>query len=92
MTDAARRKALRDAYKRGERASAWDRLTLDRPALDRLLDHLDERLSEPCDHTLRFTEEWARGESRDWPALEAALADAGGGCDCEVLANVDPEG
>lgn len=92
MTDKTRRRELRDAYERGERASSWDRLTLDRAALDRLLDHLDARLADGCDHTTRFTEEWARAEGRDWPRLRAALSDAGGGCDCEVLANVDPEG
>lgn len=68
-------------------------LTLDRPALDALLDHLDERLSEDgCDHTLRLTQAWAEKESRDWTPLADALREAGGYCDCEVLANVNPEG
>lgn len=89
----ARRKALRDSYKLGEKQTVMAALTLDRPALDALLDHLDERLSgEGCDHTLRFTQAWAEQEGRDWQPLADALHEAGGYCDCEVLANVDPNG
>ncbi len=89
----ARRKALRDSYKQGEKQTAMTALTLDRRALDALLDHLHQRLSEEgCDHTLRLTRAWAEQEARDWTALADALREAGGYCDCEVLANVDPEG
>ena len=89
----AHRKALRDLYKQGEKQTTMIALILDRPALDALLDHLDERLSEDgCDHTLRLTQAWAEQESRDWSSLADALREAGGYCDCEVMANVDPDG
>lgn len=87
----ARRKALRDTYKRVERKAAMTSLTLDRPALDSLLDHLDERSRQQgCDHTLRFTQAWAQQEGRVWETLADALREAGGYCDCEVLANAGP--
>lgn len=89
----AQRKALRDSYKQGEKQTAMTALTLDRPALDSLLDHLDEALSDQgCDHSLRFTQAWAEQEGREWEPLADGLREAGGYCDCEVLANVDPDG
>ncbi|MFI5757758.1 DUF2695 domain-containing protein [Streptomyces sp. NPDC051569] len=60
--------------------------------MDLLLDHLDEELStQACDHSLRFTERWAAASDVPWPHLQKGLADQGGHCDCEVLANVDPD-
>lgn len=89
----ARRKALRDAYVQAGTEAAMTALTLDRPALDALLDHLDERLTETgCDHSLRLTQAWAEQQVRAWRPLADALREAGGSCDCEVLANVDPQG
>ena len=87
------RRTARDAYKQAQREAAFARLTLDRPALDRLLDHLDAALTaRGCDHTLRRTREWADAEGRTWEPLEAGLQDGAAFCDCEVLANADPEG
>lgn len=78
----------------GERANAeWDEhMVLEPRVLAALLNHLEERLSrDPCDHTLRFTRTWADVNGVDPDALERSVAHFGGGCDCEVLANVDPE-
>ncbi|GAA3041452.1 DUF2695 domain-containing protein [Kitasatospora albolonga] len=87
-----RRRALRDAYKAERRSEDWDVLGLDRDGLDELLDDLDERLEESgCDHTLRHSRAWAEAGAREWSALEAGLRALGGHCDCEVLANVDPD-
>ena len=91
--DKARLKALRDSYKHGQRDAAWTALTLDRPALDTLLSYLDERVgAEGCDHSHRLTQQWADQQRRAWEPLAEALRESGGYCDCEVLANVDPEG
>ncbi|WP_219151400.1 DUF2695 domain-containing protein [Amycolatopsis sp. TNS106] len=88
----ARRKALRNAYKEQQRVTAWNALGLDRAELDALYDWLDERLgAEGCDHSVRLTEMWASEQGVDWPMLREALGDAGGYCDCEVLANTDPD-
>ena len=91
-SEQARRKALRDGYKQGQQEATWQALTLDRAALDGLLDHVEERVTgDGCDHSLRYSQEWAEQEGRAWEPLSAALRQAGGHCDCEVLANVDPD-
>lgn len=88
----AQRKAARDAYRRQQREAAWARLGLTRAELDSLYDYLDPRLGEQgCDHSNRFTQEWALTNRFDWPRLEEALAEAGGYCDCEVIFNTDPD-
>ena len=48
----------------------------------------------PCDHTLRFTMQWAvehGGTDIDTERLKESLALMGGYCDCEVILNTDPE-
>lgn len=57
--------------------------------LQRLLNHLDGTLGAGCDHTLRLTRTFLRGEPVDVEAALAWLAEQGGGCDCEVLANLE---
>jgi hypothetical protein len=92
-------KQKRELKRRGkalmrERAdSEWDEhMVLEPEQLRALLDHLDERLThELCDHTLRGTRAWAEANGVDADALESSVVHFGGGCDCEVLANVDPE-
>jgi hypothetical protein len=67
-------------------------MLLNADQLNSLLDNLDERLvDEGCDRTLRLTREWAADHAVDAAALEESLAHFGGYCDCEVLANVEPE-
>jgi len=57
-----------------------------------LLGYLNTELAdEECDHTLRLTRAWAAQRSIDQDALAASVEHFGGYCDCEVLANVDPE-
>jgi hypothetical protein len=71
----------------------WDgHMILEPDQLKALLDHLDERLPEVgCDHTPRLTRAWADDNGLEPDALEQSVAHFGGGCDCEVLANVDPQ-
>ncbi len=38
-----------------------------------------------------LTRRWAVRHSLPWTLLEAGLNDSGAGCDCEVLANVNPD-
>jgi hypothetical protein len=87
----AKRKALRQRYRAEQRKAAWTRLGLTREQLDDLLKHLDHRLAEPCDETLVMTRRWAEDHGVPWSRLEIGLHDSGAGCDCEVLANVDPD-
>jgi hypothetical protein len=87
-----RRRALRDAYKRGERERQRSLLILSRPQLERLLDYLDPLIGERgCDGTLRGAMAWAEWEGVRQEALRTSLHDLGGGCDCEVVLNVDPD-
>jgi hypothetical protein len=77
-----------------ERATReWDEHMVLEPAqLKDLLDHLDEALGRTdCDHSLRLTHAWAVENGIDEDALEESVFHFGGGCDCEVLANVDPQ-
>jgi hypothetical protein len=67
-------------------------LRIDRAELDSLYGWLSERLDTAGrDHTMRFTELWAVVRQTDWTRLKEAFGTAGGYCDCEVLANTDPD-
>jgi hypothetical protein len=86
--DPERKRELKRAFKREEKAAARAAMLLDKYQLDALLDHLDERLPEEgCDRTLRLTNRWATENGIDPGALADSLAHFGGYCDCEVLAN-----
>ncbi len=91
-TDKDRRKALRESYKRNYRERERPHLHLSDQQLGALLNRLDEGLGRaPCDHTLRITMQWASASGVDEIALRDEILDLGQGCDCEVLANLDPE-
>ena len=88
----AKRKALRDSYKRGERERQRALMYLSEGQLDALLDHVASELeTDPCDNTLRHTTEWARAAGVDQTRLRDSLIEFGGGCDCEVVLNIEPE-
>ena len=91
--DKERRRHLKAAYKNAQREVAWAALGIDRAQLDSLHRHIESRrVQNGCDHTLRFSQEWAMAHPEvDWPRLQMSLEDAGGHCDCEVLANTDPD-
>lgn len=73
-----------------EYAVKWENLGLTASALAELGRHLETRLpAEPCDHTNRHTREWLTAHIKQGHAKAIrALENAGGHCDCEVLANV----
>ena len=92
----AEKKALRKqarAETRARDSAEWDEyMTLQPHELRALLGVLDAELGEtPCEHTYRLTRAWAASRKIDWGRLEPSLVHFGGGCDCEVLANVNPE-
>jgi hypothetical protein len=76
----------------GPTAERLARMPLERTDFEALLEWLAEQIDEHgCDHSARFTREWlARGGFPVAPTLTALLA-LGGGCDCEVLMNVEAE-
>jgi hypothetical protein len=67
-------------------------LKLDASRVESLISFVDRHVrNDGCDHTHRFTEEWARRESVDWHELLDFLEAHGGYCDCEVVLNL-PDG
>ncbi|OOC04891.1 DUF2695 domain-containing protein [Amycolatopsis azurea] len=90
--DKARRRQLRDQYKRADQERRAAVLPIGREQLAALVDFVDGLvLSEGCDHTLRHARSWAEGHDLDWTPVAAGLAELGGYCDCEVVMNCDPE-
>jgi hypothetical protein len=92
-TEQERRRHLKLAYKNAQREVAWVALGVDRAQLDSLYAYVEDRRSRHgCDHTLRYTREWAMAHPEiDWSRVRLGLVEAGGHCDCEVLANTDPD-
>ena len=73
-----------------EERSRW--MPLDRNALHALLEWLEEQLKEtPCEHDHRLTKAWLEDQPGDSAATRIALVARGGGCDCEVVMNVEPD-
>ncbi|HEV7898738.1 MAG TPA: DUF2695 domain-containing protein [Planosporangium sp.] len=89
--DKARRKQLRDAYENAERAARTSLLPLRRDQLAALVEFVDARVVEGCDHTTRHGEQWAREHGIEWEALSEGLEEFGGFCDCEIVMNCDPD-
>jgi hypothetical protein len=90
--DKARRRQLRDDYKKAERAARLSLLKLDRGQLAALIDFIDPRVeAEGCDHTTRFGEQWARENGVEWNDLAEGLQEFGGYCDCEIVMNCNDQ-
>ncbi|MEV6445517.1 DUF2695 domain-containing protein [Amycolatopsis sp. NPDC051716] len=94
MLSEEERRAAKKAYKQRARDEMWARLGLNAAQLADLLEHLedhfDDDLADDCDGELTLTREWALREGLSPAPLEDRLRELGGGCDCEVLANLDP--
>jgi len=64
-------------------------LVLQPETVESLRDFVDARVrSNGCDHSRRFTQQWAAENSIDDGELFDVLDNHGGYCDCEVLLNV----
>lgn len=86
------KKALKKKYLADEKEELRKRLILDKKELLSLIRYLDKHLSEvPCDRSLKNVEKWAEKHKIDFADLEISLIDLGGGCDCEVVNNIEPE-
>lgn len=90
--DSETRRRLRAQYKHSDRREWEARLPLNAHELATLLDHLDVQIGlRGCDRTLDATKDWLAAHDHDVETVTDGLRDLGGACDCEVLANVDPE-
>ena len=84
-----RRKSIRDALKRREWKDAGAKLPLPTPEMKQLFDWVGTKLQdEGCDHTLRHSLSFLGGRGVEFGVI-AWLEEAGGYCDCEVIANAE---
>lgn len=90
--DAARRAELKREWKARQTSQFWQEIGLTPNELNNLHAFLEANLAhvENCDRTLKFSLAWAALRSLDRLQFENNLIGLGGGCDCEVIANVDP--
>ena len=87
--DKKEKKEIVEKLREEERKKALAALPLSRNDLADLFDHLDEALSEDCDHTLAKTKAFLKSRNLDNENVLRWLEDHGGHCDCEVLDNVE---
>lgn len=74
---------------RQKQADAQARMPVSHAQLAALFDFLDEQLAVGCDNTTRFTELFLQQHRLPVQPVLDWLAEYGGYCDCEVLANVE---
>jgi hypothetical protein len=85
-----RRKALQRQVRDQERSLARAAQPLPDDKLRELFDVLDQELSSAgCDHSLRHTRTFLQSAGAAPETVIPWLIQHGGGCDCEVLANVE---
>jgi len=85
-----RRRALVRAIEEKQSAEAVARLPISRADLYNLFDWVDEHvIDEGCNHTLRHTRKFIRARGLAEEDIVKWLAEYGGGCDCEVILNVE---
>jgi hypothetical protein len=76
--------------KKQDRARLEAELPMSRDQFKKLFDQLDQKVSEMgCDHTLLHTRQFLKESALPEDDVVRWLADHGGYCDCEVLANVE---
>jgi hypothetical protein len=86
------RKALLRQVKQQQRAEAEAQMPVPISVLHELFEALDTKLEVTgCDHTLVHTREFLAERTLDETRVLPWLAQYGGYCDCEVLANVENE-
>lgn len=89
MNPDEKRKALAE-YKRRQKESFLSSLPMPADQFRELFDDLDEKLSEQgCQDDLRLTTAFLEAQDCDAEAVLEWLAENGGGCDCEVLGNIE---
>lgn len=83
-------KQARPNTKAGPRKEFVETLPMAADLFHQLFTTLNQQLSsDECDHSLRWTEEFLSDNDVDVEAVVEWLAEEGGLCDCEVIANVE---
>ena len=89
MNKGEKRKALAE-YKRRQKESFLASLPMSAELFRELFDYLDVKLSEEnCRDDLRLTTAFLESKDCDTEAVLSWLEENGGGCDCEVLGNIE---
>lgn len=89
MNKDEKRKALAE-YKRRQKEAFLSSLPMPADLFRELFDDLDEAMSEQgCQDDLRLTRAFLDKQDCDAEAVLEWLAENGGGCDCEVLGNIE---
>ena len=81
------RTAARRRWQHAERNERLAGMPIRPELLHRLLEYLDANL-ESCDHTTTLAAKFLEGENLKRETVLSWLAENGGHCDCEVLANL----
>ena len=90
MMNKADRKRMIQEYKKREAEKFVESLPLAKDIFESLFDYLDEKLSEyDCQEDFTFTVEFLEKHDCDIEQVLEWLVENGGGCDCEVLDNVE---
>lgn len=85
-----RRKAMVAEIAKGGQARAEVEMPIAKADLKKLFDFVDEQLeANGCDHTLKATRAFLAQRDLPQEAIVPWLVEEGGGCDCEVIANVE---
>jgi len=85
-----RRAALVEAMVAEDTEKAIEEMPLSLKDLGRLFNHLDVQLElEGCDHTPRITSSFLERLNLNRDEILLLLAEQGGSCDCEILANIE---
>jgi hypothetical protein len=85
-----KRKAAKSALRQAEQERVKASLPMPLGQMKALFDFVDQKLSESeCDHTLRYTIAFLDSQGAPQEAVLLWLEDAGGYCDCEVIANAE---
>jgi hypothetical protein len=91
IPDKERRRHLKQQYKWAEHERIEGSLPITVAELEQLTAFVRDVLAtEGCDQSARIVRSWAAKYSVEWASLEFALAELGGHCDCEIVANCDP--
>ncbi|AKD53861.1 DUF2695 domain-containing protein [Spirosoma radiotolerans] len=90
--DKQKRKQLLQEFKDKEQEAKSAQMPISKAELKDLFVHLDSSLQEEdCDDSLTLTEAFLLERHLPVDQTKAWLAQYGGYCDCEVLANVEDE-
>ena len=82
---------MKQEYAERQREDDRRTLGLNESQLNELHQYLNQWSEKGCDHTLRFTTEWAIKSGLPVDAVCQGVRVHGGYCDCEVVFNVNPD-